>query len=110
MIPFERVLAMVGMEEAELSSWVENRWVRPEREGATYRFREVDVARIRLIVEIRHEMGLDDEAVPVVLSLLDQVYDLRRQLRLVCEAVNAQPAPVRDDILARIGAAAPDGG
>ena len=67
----------------------------PERRNETLIFHEVDVARIELILEIRHEFAIDEEAVPLVLGLLDQVYDLRRQLRRMCDALAAQPPEVQ---------------
>jgi chaperone modulatory protein CbpM len=87
-----------GLDRIELLRWVENRWVLPERRGGGWIFHEVDVARVELILEIRREWALDEEAVPLVLGLLDQVYDLRRQLRRLCDAVAAQPAELRDAI------------
>ena len=45
----------------------------PEPHGETWLFREVDVARVELILEIRHEYAIDDEAAPLALGLLDQV-------------------------------------
>ena len=83
------------LDRRELTRWVENRWVLPERRNETLIFREVDVARIELILEIRHEFAIDEEAVPLVLGLLDQVYDLRRQLRRMCDALAAQPPEVQ---------------
>jgi chaperone modulatory protein CbpM len=87
-----------GLDRLELLRWVENRWVLPERQGGSWVFREVDIARVELILEIRREWALDDEAMPLVLRLLDQVYELRRQLRRLCDAVAAQPAEIRDAI------------
>jgi chaperone modulatory protein CbpM len=46
------------------------------------------VARARLIVELRDTAEVNDAAMPVVLSLLDQLYDLRRQLRRLHRAQN----------------------
>ncbi len=83
------------LDRRELTRWVENRWVLPERRNQTLIFHEVDVARIELILEIRHEFAIDEEAVPLVLGLLDQVYDLRRQLRRMCDALAAQPPEVQ---------------
>ena len=82
---------MHGLDRQELARWVENRWVLPEQRGGAWLFHEVDVARVELIREIRHEFAIDDEAVPVVLGLLDQVYGLRRQLRRLCDALASQP-------------------
>lgn len=91
-----------GLQEAELRHWIAERWVRPEAASEGYIFREVDVARVRLIVELRHELAIDDEALPVVLQLLDQVYALRRRLRAMSEALDAQPAEVRAAVQARL--------
>ena len=107
MIAFDALLdRLVGLDRRELARWVENRWVLPERHGGTWLFHEVDVARVELILEIRHEFAIDDEALPLVLDLLDQVYGLRRQLRRLCDAVAAQPPEVQ----ATIKRALPQGG
>jgi chaperone modulatory protein CbpM len=98
-IAFEELLLHVkGLDGRELTRWVENRWVLPERRNDTWVFHEVDVARVELILEIRHEFAIDDEALPLVLGLLDQIYDLRRQLRRMCDALAAQPPEVRAGI------------
>ncbi len=99
MIALDELLARVGgLDRTELSLWVENRWVLPEQHGGTLFFREVDVARVELIREIRHDFAVDDEAVPLVLSLLDQVYELRRHLRRLCTALASQPEDVQEAI------------
>ena len=84
-----------GLDRRELLRWVENRWVLPEEHAQSWVFHEVDVARVELIFEIRRDFAVDDEAMPLVLSLLDQVYSLRRQMRRLCDAVAAQPADVQ---------------
>lgn len=99
MIAFEELLGRLGgLDRHELARWVENRWVLPEQSGDTWIFHEVDVARVELILEIRHEYAIDDEALPLVLGLLDQVYGLRRQLRRLCDALDRQPPEVRQSI------------
>jgi chaperone modulatory protein CbpM len=96
MIALDELLRqMTGLDRGELMRWVENRWVLPERHNQTWIFHEVDVARVELILEIRQEFAIDEEALPLVLGLLDQVYDLRRQLRRMCDALAAQPSEVQ---------------
>jgi chaperone modulatory protein CbpM len=96
MIVLEELLdRFVGLERRELVRWVENRWVLPERRGTTWIFHEIDVARVELILEVRREFAIDDEALPLILGLLDQVYNLRRQLGRLCDALAAQPADVQ---------------
>jgi hypothetical protein len=36
-------------------------------------FDEEDLARIRLIYELQHVMGVNDESIPVILHLVDQL-------------------------------------
>jgi len=84
-----------GLDRVELTRWVENRWLLPDEEGGHWVFREVDIARVELILDIRRECAVDDEAMPLVLSLLDQLYSLRRQLRRLSDALEAQPPEVQ---------------
>ena len=96
MIALDELLRqMKGLDRRDVVRWVENRWVLPERRDHTWLFHEVDVARVELILEIRQEFAIDEEALPVVLGLLDQVYELRRQLRRMCDALAAQPPEVQ---------------
>jgi chaperone modulatory protein CbpM len=104
MISFDALMRLIGDVQAEeLRRWIDERWVRPEGDGPAYVFHEVDVARVRLIRELRFELAIDDEAMPVVLRLLDQVYALRRRLRAAREAIEAQPDAVRRAVRARLG-------
>ena len=83
-----------------LHKWIRLGWVRPERrEGAAF-FHDVDVARVRLLNELEHTLEFDDDTVPLVLSLLDQIHGLRNELRCLTLAVQEQPPPVRDRIRA----------
>ena len=104
MIGFDELLTRHrGLERRELTRWVENRWVLPERHAETWVFHEVDVARVELILDIRHDFAIDDEAMELVLGLLDQVYGLRRQMRRLCDAVATQPQDVQDAIRSALG-------
>lgn len=96
------VALFADLDEPELTAWVERGWVRPEQAGIDPVFHDIDVARIRLIHDLRTLMQIEDETIPLVLSLLDQVYDLRAGLRAVLRAVEAQPESVREAILAAI--------
>jgi chaperone modulatory protein CbpM len=103
MIGFDSLLREIGaLDAAELTLWIDSGWVRPEGEPGAWLFHEVDVARVRLIVEMRRDLAIDADAVPVVLSLLDQLYGLRRELGALCGAVAAQPEATRQAIEAAL--------
>ena len=87
-----------ALDSVELTRWVENRWVLPEEEDGRWLFHEVDIARVELILEIRRDFAVDDEAMALVLGLLDQLYSLRRQMRRLCDALECQPPEIRDAV------------
>jgi chaperone modulatory protein CbpM len=101
-----RVTAVIALfpdlREAELLSWVERGWVRPEGTDPDWIFHDIDIARVRLIHDFGRAMAISEETMPLVLSLLDQVYTLRGQIRALARAVEGQPEPVRQAILAAL--------
>ena len=100
MITFEMLPRHVsGLRLEDLQRWIEHAWVRPDGAPGNWRFQPIDVARIQLIVELRDELSVNEEALPTVLLLLDQVYEARRQMRAVAEALVAAPADAREAVL-----------
>ena len=96
----EVVLAVGRADRVEIRRWVELGWVAPEgRRGAEPAFSELDVARLCLICDLRYDLAVEEETMPLVLSLLDQVYTLRRQLAALTGAVQQQPDEVRRAVL-----------
>ena len=88
--------------QVELVRWVEQGWVVPDAEDNAFVFREIDVARVRLIHDLRRSMEIGEETMPLVLSLLDQIYTLRGTMRDLVHALEAQPAEVRTSVLATL--------
>lgn len=102
MFEFDQVCRLTGVRRVELAGWIEERWVLPQRDGERWRFTDADLARVRLIVELRRDLRIDAETLPVVLSLLDQVYALRRCLRTVGAALQELPEPARRIVQERL--------
>ena len=93
-------IRVVGLRREDLERWIGQSWVRPDGEAGGYLFHEIDVARVRLIVELREQMQVNEEALPVVLSLLDQLYEARRHMRRVRDALEqAAPPELRQEVL-----------
>ena len=63
-------------------------------------FDEADVTRVRLICELRYDLDIEEASLPLVLSLMDQLYGLRRSMRAIAAAVAEQPGEVRMQITA----------
>jgi chaperone modulatory protein CbpM len=104
MMKLEAVIALFpDLRQVELTTWIERRLVRPEPAGegqGTWEFHEIDVARVRLIYDLRRNLDVPDDTLPLLLSLLDQLYDLRRKLSAVNEAVADHSPDLRDSIRA----------
>ena len=96
--------AIPGLTEDELQRWMDQDWIRPDRRAGKPAFREIDVARIRLIVELHTALEVEEPTVPLVLSLLDQLYATRRQLRLVLDALEP---PMREAVADRVAQVLP---
>lgn len=109
MITVDAVCRLVGnLEPAELELWIAERWVLPESRATGWLFHEVDVARVQLIKEMRHDLGIDAETMPVVLRLLDQVYALRRRLKTLQAAIAALEPEARQALLDQLGRMPPE--
>jgi chaperone modulatory protein CbpM len=96
----EIALMLERVDRVELRAWVERGWVAPaSRRGAEPLFSDLDIARICLICDLVHDLAVEEETIPLVLSLLDQVYALRRQINALTAAIREQPDDVRRRIL-----------
>jgi chaperone modulatory protein CbpM len=74
-----------GLTEETLQVFLREDWIRPVRSQGEPAFSDADIARIRLILDLRATLEVEEETLPIVLSLLDQLYATRRQLRRVID-------------------------
>ena len=102
----EQVVVEIGVDKAAVTNWIEQRWVLPEAEDSSWRFDDMDVARLRLIAELTQELEIGNEAIPVVLNLLDQIYELRDKLAAIEHAIEQASPECRAEIARVLGGAA----
>ena len=81
-----------------LRLWVKKGWIVPVEGERGPLFEPADVARLRLVCELRDELNVNEDAVPVVLSLMDQMFSLRREMKALARAVDMQSEDVRKRI------------
>jgi chaperone modulatory protein CbpM len=72
------VSSATGLDQKRIRTSIENQWVIPEEE---MRMDQEDISRLQLIENLRHDFGVNDEAIPLILHLIDQLYDLRARVR-----------------------------
>ena len=105
MIKEADVLTQVeGLTTTRLQVCVEQSWVKPARTDNGLSFDHLDVARLRLICELTENLAINDEALPVVLSLIDQTNSLQRRLHVLAEVLAEQEETVRKALEARLRA------
>ncbi|WP_347276893.1 chaperone modulator CbpM [Rhizobium sp. YJ-22] len=76
----QEFLETSGLQVQVLDVWIEQQWLIPEKTPSGMRFREIDVARARLIRELQSEIGANDAGIDVILHLMDQLHGMRRVL------------------------------
>lgn len=91
-----------GASIKELRVWVRAGWVRPAQGENGHVFDDVDIARVRLLCELRKDMKLAKDTIAIILPLLDQLHQTRRELRALTEVLGQEPAAVRNRVIARV--------
>jgi chaperone modulatory protein CbpM len=103
MTTLDDVLTRFQLTRTEVTMWIDEGWIEPGREGESLMFDEADIARIGLIVELRRDLEIDESAMPVVLSLLDQLHAARAALKRIAAAIAELPPETRDRLSAVLG-------
>lgn len=93
------VLRIERLTIRDLRQWVRAGWVIPAQGESGPVFDDLDVARLRLICDLRKDMSLPADAMPVVLTLLDRLHNTRRHLKALSAAVDRQPDDMRRAVL-----------
>jgi chaperone modulatory protein CbpM len=78
-----------GIDTEELDKWVAAGWLIPHQNGTAHDYSDVDLARAHLIRDLQ-DLGVNDEGIPIVLDLVDQLHGLRRILRELLVAMKTQ--------------------
>jgi chaperone modulatory protein CbpM len=97
-------LLAAQLESGALEAWIEDGWLLPRDNGEAGPFSEIDLARAQLIRDLG-KLGVNDEGIPVILDLVDQLHGLRSTLRDLLSTIGAQPAAARSKLLSGIRAA-----
>jgi chaperone modulatory protein CbpM len=82
-------LLAAQLESQALEAWIEAGWLVPRNKERAGPFSEIDVARAQLIRDL-DKLGVNEEGIPIILDLLDQLHGLRCTLRGVLSTAAAQ--------------------
>jgi chaperone modulatory protein CbpM len=96
----EEVIALVPeLRRDDLERWIREALVEAAVDTGKPTLNETQFARVRLICTLRYDLDVEEETLPVVLDLLDQLHDTRLRLHTLSQAVLAQDADVRAEVL-----------
>lgn len=108
----ELVAAISTLQRSDLEAWIRLELVTPVEDAGTLLFTEMECARVRLICTLHYELDVGADTLPVVLSLVDQLYDTRQRLLSLSAAVSKQEKAVQTRIISAMspsrGSSGPD--
>ena len=81
------------LDQETLEVWIQEEWLVPSETEGEPEFSEADLARAKLIRDLTHDMGVNNEGVGVILNLLDQVHSLRKAMAEMQLAMRERRVP-----------------
>jgi chaperone modulatory protein CbpM len=101
MMGFDDLVAAIStLQRNDLEAWIREEMVVPRQEAGALLFTDMECARVRLICTLHYDLEIDVDTLPVVLSLVDQLYDARQTLLSITAAGTAQDKSVQAAIIA----------
>jgi chaperone modulatory protein CbpM len=94
-------LDRVQLDPETLDMWIEEEWLIPSAAATELTFTETDIARAKLILDLIHDLRVNQEGVGVILHLLDQMHGLRKALADMRQFARARSLPHRGVLLMR---------
>lgn len=68
-----------SLDQESILQFISEEWITPKDKGRLL-FDEDDVCRIQLIAELKNDLGVNNEGIPIILHLVDQLHHLHFKL------------------------------
>ncbi|MFB2530539.1 hypothetical protein ACEYYB_06380 [Paracoccus sp. p4-l81] len=101
----EAIAAVARLTRPRLTAFVSQQVIRPIQTPQGPAFAQIDLTRMELACDLCDDFGLDEDALSLVLSLVDQLHGMRADLHRMLDAVRREPDEVRARIRSRISGA-----
>ncbi len=99
------VEAISRLTATRLTRFVQAEIVVPVQTEGGPRFRDIDFARLELLCELTDDLDLNEDALAVIISLIDQLHTARSELRRVLSVVQEEHEDVRQRVAQALVAA-----
>jgi chaperone modulatory protein CbpM len=80
----QNILLEAQVDARSIEAWIKAGWLLPQQDNGA-RLSEIDLARAQLIHDLKYGLGVNDEGIPLILDLIDQLHGLRRAVRELLE-------------------------
>ncbi|MBY3088626.1 MerR family transcriptional regulator [Rhizobium laguerreae] len=90
------------IEVTELELWIQEGWLQPQTHEDQRQFRDADLARARLILDLTNGMGVNEAGIDVIMDLVDQLHGLRMVMRDLISAVGSEDPTVKQRLRAAL--------
>ncbi|MBC7739010.1 MAG: hypothetical protein H7245_17760 [Candidatus Saccharibacteria bacterium] len=96
--------AIHGLQADDLDRWIGAALLTPDLAEGEAWFTQSDQVRVQLLQTLKYTLEIEEATLPVVVSLIDQLYETRARLRLLAGVVAGLEPAVRDGIMAAVTA------
>lgn len=91
----ELIAAIPQLSRQRLTAFIEAEILSPVQSDRGRVFRRIDRARAALACDLARDFDLHEDALSMVLSLIDQLHGVRAELRAVLNALESEPPEIR---------------
>lgn len=94
----ETIAAIEDLDGQRLVAFVRARIVQPVQAEGHVLYREADLARLQLLCDLSETYEMHEDALGMVMSLVDQLNTMRGDMRALMQALATEPDEVRTRI------------
>ena len=91
----QAIAAITTLTRTQLVSFIEAEIIVPLHTENGIVFRQVDLVRMELLCELTEHFSLNDDALSIIISLIDQLHNTRGELDCILQAIKNEPGDVR---------------
>lgn len=77
-VTIEEASRLSGPSTNEIIHYIEEEWISPAGKDV---FDDEDISRIKLIHDLIDQLGVNEESVPIILHLIDQIHALQIRMK-----------------------------
>jgi chaperone modulatory protein CbpM len=92
----EAIAAIATLTRTQLVSFIEAEIIVPMHTENGILFRQVDLVRMELLCELTESFSLNDDALSIIISLIDKLHSTHGELDCLLTAIKDEPGDVRE--------------